>query len=217
MLNTTRLLPQMLACRYCALTSCGEVQLAAAASSYQLSSRPCASAHPGDSQNFRKELLAMMRMAESQLPKRENPRNRRSKSAPARRSRIDLTAESAASPMTGSSLSKGAKACTLAPTRAGLASLRTPICPPRIADRNDDAPHRETPYPCSKADSSCQAAPMSIDWAGGNCPHRWRKTRLVQGLQAWPWRQAQPPLNLAPLKEKGGGQTGWLSLSCHHP
>jgi hypothetical protein len=58
MLNTTRLLPQMLALAYWSLTSCGETQFALTASSYLLCSGPRAAAQPGRSQNFFRLLLA---------------------------------------------------------------------------------------------------------------------------------------------------------------
>lgn len=59
MLNTTRLFPQMLALAYWTLISCGEVQVALAASSYQLCNGPRASPQPGRFQNFFKLLLAI--------------------------------------------------------------------------------------------------------------------------------------------------------------
>ena len=59
MLNTTRLLPQMLALAYWSLTSCGDAQGALTASSYQLCSGPRASEQPGRSPNFFRLLLAM--------------------------------------------------------------------------------------------------------------------------------------------------------------
>ncbi len=56
--NTTRLLPQMLAFAYWSLTSCCDAQVALMAPSYQLCSGPRASPQPGRSQNFFRLLLA---------------------------------------------------------------------------------------------------------------------------------------------------------------
>ena len=65
MLNTTRLLPQMLALAYWSLMSCGLRQVALIASAYQLCSGHRASAQPGRSQNFCRLLLAMILTAGS--------------------------------------------------------------------------------------------------------------------------------------------------------
>jgi hypothetical protein len=64
-LNTTRLLPQMLALAYWCLMSCGVRQVALTASTYQLCSGPLASAHPGRSQNLCRLLFAMTLIGDS--------------------------------------------------------------------------------------------------------------------------------------------------------